>query len=86
MVRESKNTSRPKIPCGSNVPAVLTTKVINMPKATGKSILTLRCTTSRQALLKNGPQENRITGRVKTHEAHRSSCSISTDKSPGKAT
>ena len=86
MVSESKYTSFPKVPCGSNVPTVLTTKVISMPTATGKSMLTRLFSTSRQALLKNGPHENNITGSVNTQEAQRSNCSISAVKSPGAAT
>ena len=42
MVSESKYTSRPNTPSGSNVPMVLTTKVSAMPMDTGKSMLMLR--------------------------------------------
>ena len=86
MVSESKYTSRPKMPLGSNVPAVLTTKVMPMPSATGRSMLTCRWRTSRNALVKKGPQAKKTTGSEITHEAQRSSVSISCDKSPGCAT
>jgi hypothetical protein len=74
------------MPDGSNVPAVLTTKVMAMPSATGKSMLTRRSRTSRSALLKNGPHENTTIGSVMTHDAQRSNCSISPVRSPGCAT
>ena len=74
------------MPCGSKVPAVLTTKVMPMPSATGRSMLMRRCSTSRSAAEKKGPQENSITGSVSTQEAQRSSCSISAVRSPGSAT
>ena len=74
------------MPSGSKVPALLTPKVISMPSATGRSMLIRRCARSRHAVLKNGPQENNTTGSVSTHEAQRSSCAISVDKSPGAAT
>ena len=74
------------MPSGSKVPALLTPKVISMPKATGRSMLMRRWARSRKALLKNGPQENSRTGSVNTQEAQRSNCDISADKSPGEAT
>ena len=83
MVRESKYTSRPKMPRGSNVPTVLMAKVIPIPKATGRSMLIWPCRMSRKALRKNGPQEKSMTGRVSTQEAHRNSVSISVVRSPG---
>ena len=86
MVSESKYTSPPKIPSGSNVPALLTRKVINMPKATGRSMLICRCRRSRNALVKKGPQENSMTGKVSTQDAQRSRRSISGVMSPGPAT
>ena len=64
---------------------MLTTKVMSMPSATGRSMLTRRCRISRSALEKNGPQANSTTGRLMTQEAQRSSCSISMVRSPGMA-
>ena len=49
------------------------------------SMLTRRSRTSRNALEKNGPHANSITGTLITHEAQRSSCSISLVRSPGMA-
>ena len=72
MVNESKYTSVPNGPCGSKVPKVLTTKVTNMPMATGKSMLIFLCFKSSHAVLKKGMQEKNKTGKDKTHEAHRS--------------
>ena len=86
MVNESKNTSWPKSPAGSKVPAVLTAKVMSMPSATGKSMLTRRKRISRSALVKNGPQANNTTGSEITQEAQRSKVSISKERSPGCAT
>ena len=68
------------------MPAVLTTNVMAMPSATGKSMLILRKRMSRKALEKNGPHEKTTIGSVMTHDAHRSSCSISPVRSPGWAT
>ncbi|MNZ95496.1 hypothetical protein D3C78_1146460 [compost metagenome] len=83
IVSESKNTSWPNGPEGSNVPRELTMKVISMPSATGRSMLTRRARMSRSALEKNGPQANSTTGRDSTHEAQRSRVSISCVRSPG---
>ena len=85
MVSESKYTSRPKVPAGSNVPAVLTANVTAMPSATGKSMPTRRCTTSIQALRKKPPHEKNTTGSVNTQDAQRNSASISALRSPGRA-
>ena len=74
------------MPAGSNVPAVLTTKVMAMPSATGRSMLTRRRRMSRSALEKKGPHENTTIGSVMTHEAQRNNCSISPVRSPGCAT
>ena len=68
------------------MPAVLTTNVMAMPNATGRSMLTRRRRMSRSALVKKGPQENTTMGSVMTQEAQRNSCSISPDRSPGCAT
>ena len=83
IVRESKYTACPHQPCASKVAALLTAKVTAMPKATGKSMLMLRRLRSRSALSKNGPHENSTTGRLSTHDAQRSSFSISGVMSPG---
>ena len=85
MVSESKYTSRPKVPLGSNVPAVLTANVTAIPKATGRSMPMRRCSTSCQALRKKGPQEKKTTGSVSTQDAQRSKDSISPLRSPGLA-
>ena len=66
--------------------AVLTTKVMSMPMDTGKSMLTRRCTKSRQALPKNGPHEKNITGKLSTQDAQRKSCTMSGVMSPSIAT
>ena len=63
----------------------LTTKVISMPSATGRSMLMLRVRRSRHALRKKGPQANSTTGIEITHEAQRSRVSISSVRSPGLA-
>ena len=65
------------------MPSVLTTKVTTMPKATGKSMLICRSRKSRQAFLKNGAQEKKITGKDKTQDAQRSRCMDSGAMSPG---
>ena len=83
MVSESKYTSWPSGPSASKVAAVLTMKAIAMPSDTGRSMPMRRARRSRQALRKNGPQENSITGSVSTQEAHRSSRAASPDMSPG---
>ncbi|KAF1056769.1 MAG: hypothetical protein GAK34_00117 [Delftia tsuruhatensis] len=68
------------------MPSELITKVISMPSATGRSMLTRRWRMSRSALEKKGPQQNSTTGSEMTQEAQRSSVSISCDRSPGRAT
>ena len=85
IVSESKYTSWPHQPSGWNVAALLTAKVTAMPSATGKSMPMLRRLRSRQALPKNGPHENSTTGRLRTHDAQRSSFSMSGVMSPGAA-
>ena len=82
MVKESKYTSPPKSPLGSNVAAELSANVMAMPKATGKSMLMRRWRMSRKALLKNGPHEKKTTGKVNTHEAQRSKNTTSGVMSP----
>ena len=59
------------------------TKVIRMPSATGRSMLTVPSRKSRSALAKKGLQENSSTGSVSTHEAQRNSFSMSGVMSPG---
>ena len=83
MVSESKYTSRPNAPAGSKVPSELTTKVINMPSATGRSMLTRRSFKSSHALRKNGWHENSTTGTDSTHCAQRSRFTRSGSISPG---
>ena len=72
MVSESKYTSLPNKPWGSNVAAELTMKVTQMPNATGKSMLMRACFKSRQAALVNISAAKNMTGKVSTHEAQRS--------------
>jgi hypothetical protein len=85
MVSESKYTSRPNRPSGSNVPSELTTKVISMPSATGRSMLTRRSFRSSSALRKNGWHENSTTGIDNTHCAQRNRLMRSGSISPGVA-
>ena len=82
MVSESKYTWCPNTPCGSKVPSELTTKVISMPSATGRSMLTRRSFRSSHALRKNGWHENSTTGIDSTHCAQRSRRTVSASISP----
>ena len=70
MVSESKYTSFPSNPLGSNVAAVLTINIIKIPRDTGISILICLVFKSFSALLKKGPHENNMTGNVITQLAH----------------
>ena len=70
MVNESKYTSLPSSPEGSNVAAVLTINIIKIPRDTGISILICFVFRSLTALLKKGPHENNMTGNVITQLAH----------------
>ena len=60
---------------------LLTPKVISMPSATGRSMLTRRWRRSRKALAKNGVQEKISTGSDSTQAAQRSRCTISSVRS-----
>ena len=86
MLIESYQTSPPMAPLGSNVAAVLAPKAMTSPSATGTSIPIRLWRRSRQADSKNGRQENSSTGKVRIHEAQRSSAWMSGVISPGCAT
>ena len=83
MVSESKYTSRPKGPAGSNVPSELTPKATSIASATGKSMLMRRSFKSSHAFLKNGPHENSTTGMASTHCAQRSRYCVCASIPPG---
>ena len=82
-MNESKYTSWPKGPAGSKVPRLLTTKVMAMPSATGRSMPIRRARASRQAPARKGWHENSSTGSDSTHWAQRSRWMRSGSISPG---
>ena len=82
MVKESKYTTSPHQPLGSKVAAELTTKVMPMPKATGKSMLICLAFKSCQALLKNERLENSMTGKLNSQAAQLSKRLMSVSISP----
>lgn len=78
MAMESKYTS----PRPVTVAQVLARNPAAMPIATGVSIPGRRRASSRHAPLKNGPQENSITGTVRTRLAQRIRLASPPDRSP----